>query len=353
MRARTAHGEVVKLDRGLPLVELEDGKRLRCEHAAALQKHGHVRACIGDRVEVELPDAHEVGVIERIEDRESILSRKDPNDRATGQIMAANFDKVLIVQPIDRFNPTRLQRELVMAHQSNAAVGVLLTKADLLPPDEVARIVEEVHALGGAGVSVMAITIRKEEATPACAQGKRARSTAAKDHASTIDQTTQARMIESSDGASLEDTFPPNSTTILLGSSGAGKSSLINALVGSERQQTCDVRAQDGKGRHTTVSREIITLPNKGRVVDMPGIRGVGLWDADRGLARAFADIEEMAETCRFRDCTHTSEPDCAVRKAVADGSLGQARLDYYLQLKDEEHAMAEQRERARWARRK
>ena len=127
MSARTAHGEVVKLDRGLPLVELEDGKRLRCEHAAALQKHGHVRACIGDRVEVELPDTHEVGVIEKIEDRESILSRKDPNDRATGQILAANFDKVLIVQPIDRFNPTRLQRELVMAHQSNATVGVLLT----------------------------------------------------------------------------------------------------------------------------------------------------------------------------------------------------------------------------------
>lgn len=327
-----SRGEVVKLDRGFPLVELEDGQRLRCEHAAALQKHGDVRACIGDSVEVQLPDGHDMGVIESIEERGNILARKDPTDKAMAQIMAANFDKVLIVQPIDHFNPPRLQRELVMAHQSGAEVGVLLTKADLLPPERAHAIVEHVRELAGAGVSVIAIS------TKMASEGE-------------PDGTPQnaVTIVESTDADAMIDAFPNGTTTILLGSSGAGKSSLINALVGTDVQLTSDVRAQDGKGRHTTVSREIITLPNGGRVVDMPGIRGVGLWDADVGLSRAFADIEELAEGCRFRDCTHSSEPQCAVRAAVEDGQLSQARLDYYRQLKEEERDVAERRERARW----
>lgn len=331
----TLLGEVVKLDRGFPLVELECGERLRCEHAASLQKSGDTRACIGDRVEVALPDAHDMGVIESIAERRSVLARKDPTDRAIAQIMAANFDKVLIVQPLDRFNPTRLQRELVMAHQSGAEVGVLLTKADLLDRAEVARIADQVRNLAGSGVSVMAISARPEriEGAPAADQSGSA-----------------IIVLEGSRAHGIEGAFPPGTTTILLGSSGAGKSSLINALLGQERQLVSDVRAQDGKGRHTTVSREVVPLPNGGRIVDMPGIRGVGLWDADVGIARAFADVEELAQGCRFRDCTHGSEPGCAVRAAVEEGVLGQARLDYYRELKEEEHGIAKRRERARWS---
>lgn len=331
----TLPGEVVKLDRGFPLVELACGKRLRCEHAASLQKNGDMRACIGDRVEVALPDAHDMGVIESIAERRSVLARKDPTDRAIAQIMAANFDKVLIVQPLDRFNPTRLQRELVMAHQSGAEVGVLLTKADLLDRAEVARVADQVRSLAGSGVSVMAISARPErlEGAPA-----------------TEPSGSAIAVLEGPRTHGIEGAFPPGTTTILLGSSGAGKSSLINALLGQERQLVSDVRAQDGKGRHTTVSREVVPLPNGGRIVDMPGIRGVGLWDADVGIARAFADVEELAQGCRFRDCTHGSEPGCAVRAAVEEGVLGQARLDYYRELKEEEHGIAKRRERARWS---
>lgn len=137
-----------------------------------------------------------------------------------------------------------------------------------------------------------------------------------------------------------------NKMAVLLGRSGVGKSSLVNMLVGKEVQDTTPVR-QDGKGRHTTVSREIIELPTGGSVIDMPGVRGLGLWDADEGIGATFSDIEQLAESCRFRDCTHTSEPGCAVKQAVEEGTLSADRLESYIRLREESQQVKERREEA------
>ena len=138
-----------------------------------------------------------------------------------------------------------------------------------------------------------------------------------------------------------------NKTAVLLGRSGVGKSSLVNMLVGCDIQATTPVRERDGRGRHTTVSREIISLPSGGSIIDMPGIRGLALWDADEGIEATFSDIEELAQACRFRDCTHTTEPGCAVQQAVKNGSLTPKRLESYIRLREESKKMKVQREEA------
>jgi len=128
----------------------------------------------------------------------------------------------------------------------------------------------------------------------------------------------------------------PNRTIALIGASGAGKSTLINQLIGEDRQETADVREADGKGRHTTTRRELIALPEGGVLVDTPGLRGLGLWDAEAGVSLAFGDIQELASECKFRDCRHEHEPDCAVKAAINRGDLAPRRLESWLRLRNE-----------------
>lgn len=142
--------------------------------------------------------------------------------------------------------------------------------------------------------------------------------------------------------------IPAQTTAVLIGKSGVGKSSLVNLLAGSELQDTSPVRERDGKGRHTTVDRVMVRIPDGGYVVDMPGVRGLGLWDADQGIGQAFRDIETIAEQCRFRDCKHADEPGCAVLAAVENGQLAQSRLDSYRSLVTELEGVLERREEAR-----
>lgn len=324
-------GEVVRLDRGYPLVRLADGREFRAEHATELVKSTKGtasvgteagesgRAVIGDRVQVTLPGDHDKAIIARILPRARELVRKDPTERAVPQVLAANFDRVIIAQPIAEVNTRRLERELVLACETGADVTVVLTKADLAESEQqVEAIRAQVQALAG----------------PA----------------------TETLVVSADDPASVEAVralLPSGTTTVLIGRSGVGKSSLINLLCGAEVQETGAVREGDGKGRHTTVSREMVAVPGGGRVVDMPGVRGLGLWEADTGIDAAFADIASLAEQCRFRDCKHLAEPGCAVRAAVEAGQVDPARFASYQNLKAETAKTRQRREQARWKHKK
>lgn len=309
-------GEVVKLDRGYPLVRCETGELVRCEHATALVKGSYARAVIGDIVGISLPSGHDKGIIEDIEPRSREFVRKDPIERALPQVLAANFDRVLVAQPLAGVNLKRLERELVLAHETGAAVAVVLTKADLAESERQADAVRDaVRAIAG-DVEVLVVS----SADPGTVEAVRA-------------------------------LIPAGTTAVLIGKSGVGKSSLVNLLVGEELLETGDVREGDGKGRHTTVSREMVDLPGGGRIVDMPGVRGLGLWDAEAGIGAAFPDIEETAARCRFRDCRHEDEPGCAVRAAVEAGEIAPERFASYQDLRREAREVEERREEARRAR--
>lgn len=307
-------GQVVKLDRGYPLVRLEDGRLVRCEHAASLVKGEGMRAVVGDFIEVTVPEGHDKGIIESIEPRSRAFVRKDPTERAVSQVLAANFDRVFVAQPLADVNVRRLERELVLAYETGAAVTVVLTKADLAEGEEqVASVRERVRSLVGPDVQTLVVS----EDDPSSVEAVRA-------------------------------LVPPNTTAVLIGKSGVGKSSMVNMLVGADVQETTPVRDRDGKGRHTTVSREMVDIPRGGCIVDMPGVRGLGMWEADAGIGAAFADVEAVAEQCRFRDCRHENEPGCAVRAAVEAGDIAPERFASYCALKQETEDVRGRREEAR-----
>ncbi len=307
-------GQVVKLDRGYPLVRTDSGRFVRCEHATALVKGERLRAVIGDNVAVSVPDGHDKGIIEEILPRTREFVRKDPTERALPQVLAANFDRVLVAQPLSDINFKRLERELVLAYETGAEVTVVLTKADLAESEEAVREVRErVRDLVGEATETVVVSAEDPESVEA------------------------VRALVS-----------PGTVAVFIGKSGVGKSSLVNMLVGNEVQETAAVREGDGKGRHTTVSREMIDIPGGGCVVDMPGVRGLGLWDAEAGIGAAFSDVEELAEECRFRDCRHENEPGCAVRAAVESGELSERRFLSYQALRQETVQVKERREEAR-----
>ncbi|XAS70946.1 ribosome small subunit-dependent GTPase A [Micrococcaceae bacterium Sec5.1] len=286
-------GRVVRLDRNRVLVASNSGL-LHLPYPG----HGLVPAT-GDWVWLGHNGAGEPSVAEVLP-RHSALSRKRAFEASSEeQILGSNIDIVAVVVPVDRpLTHNRLERTLVAAWDSGATPLVVITKADLadLADDVVGEVI-----LQAAGVEVV---------------------------------TTSA---EQGDGLEeLRQHIPKGATLVLLGPSGAGKSTLINALAGRDLQETGEVRAGDGKGRHTTTSRELVPLGGGAVLMDTPGVRGFGLFDAEEGMEEMFGDLEALFAQCRFADCSHQAEPGCAVQEALAHGSLDPRRWGSYLKLQRE-----------------
>lgn len=255
---------------------------------------------VGDFVLVEFNPSGDSRIVRTLP-RTSAFERPDPSyGRARPQAVAANFDSVFIVQSLNRdFNVKKLTRYLTLAWQSGAQPVIVLTKLDLREPGwEAAVRAAESEALGAPVCPVSARTGENME--------------------------------------SLRAFLRPGRTVALLGSSGAGKSSLVNAFAGECLMETGAVRATDARGRHTTTHRQLLRLPCGALVIDTPGMRELGMWDVSEGIGDAFADIAALAARCRFSDCGHRKEPGCAVRDALRNGTLSEARLIQYEKLRRE-----------------
>ena len=231
--------------------------------------------------------------------RRTFFSRREPGPVPRDQAVAANFDYVFIMQSLNQdFNPKRLERYLTLAWQSGATPVILLTKADLL--EDYWEYLTQVERV--------AMGVSTHEVSAHTGQGL----------------------------ARLNAYLQPGQTVVFLGSSGVGKSSLVNALAGQEIMAVSSIREDDSKGRHTTTHRQLIRLSSGVMVIDTPGMRELGMWEASEGLADAFADVEQYLGRCRFSDCRHETEPGCAIRCAIAAGELDPMRWESYQKLKEE-----------------
>lgn len=304
-------GRVVRVDRGLAEVLTEHGL-LRGGYCgdllAEMARDPVAGPTAGDWVVVrDWPDRRHT--VARVLPRTSVVVRATAGRESHGQVLCANVDHVAVVVALHPDPPLgRVERLLALAWGSGATPVVVLTKTDLVPD---ADFVAEDVAATAPGVEVVCT--------------------------STATGRGVERLRELSSGAR---------TTALVGASGHGKSSLVNALAGAEVLGTREIRA-DGRGRHTSVRRELVVLPTGGAVIDTPGLRGIGLLGTLDGLARAFSDVTDLTDRCRYRDCSHRSEPGCAVRDALESGALSVRRYDSWVELRTE----AEQAERRRQAR--
>jgi ribosome biogenesis GTPase len=287
---------VIEEQRGMYRVVTARGER-RVEIVGRMRQDG-VMPAVGDWVALR-PLEEAGGAIEQVLTRRSQIVRKLPGKTTREQVLAANLDTVFMVTSCNEdFSPRRIERYLTMIWESGARPVVVLNKTDLV--EDAASLAVEAEAVA-LGVPVLEV----------CAK--------------------QAGGLDP-----LASYLEPGKTIALIGSSGVGKSTIVNGLMGSEVQDVRDVLESDATGRHTTRSRQLFLLPGGALLLDTPGLRELALWVTDTGLGRTFADIEELAADCRFQDCLHGGEPGCAVEQAVERGALAADRLASYHKLRRE-----------------
>ncbi|WP_086823309.1 ribosome small subunit-dependent GTPase A [Streptomyces sp. NRRL B-24572] len=305
-------GRVVRVDRGQCDVATPDGV-IRADTAFVVPHDPMKVVCTGDWVAVD-PEGGDPRYARTILPRRTAFVRSTSSKRSEGQVLATNIDHIVIcVSLAVELDLGRIERFLALAMssssgeallrtsadswESGAQPTVVLSKADLVPdPVGLSYLVEDVETVAP-GVQVLPVSSTTGE------------------------------------GLDVLAATVAGGTTVLLGVSGAGKSTLANALVGEDVMDVQAARDVDGKGRHTTTTRNLFVLPGGGVLIDTPGLRGVGLWDAEAGVGQVFSEIEELAGDCRFHDCAHESEPGCAVTAAIEDGSLSVRRLESYRKL--------------------
>jgi ribosome biogenesis GTPase len=253
---------------------------------------------VGDWVLVEIPDRSERGIIHLIAPRKTLLHRKQVGPGTDLQILSTNVDYVFITTSMNEdLNHRRIERYLAVAWDAGAIPVVLLTKADICTEKRIADVVGDVQR-EFPGVAVHAISKSDFETA-----------------------------------TFLSDYLKAGKTSVFVGSSGVGKSTLINFLIGQEQIKTQDIREDDGKGRHTTTSRHLYVSRYGGLVIDTPGMRELHLSDHSEGVSSQFADIEDLTQLCRFSDCQHQSEPGCAIKAALLNGQLAEERWKSYRKL--------------------
>lgn len=254
---------------------------------------------VGDWVVINVLPSEKKGIIHEVLPRKTTFSRKVVGKKTDAQIIATNIDYIFIVMSLDQnYNLRRLERYLVLAHQSGAEPVIILSKVDL--SQTVEQQIAEVRSVAK-DPQIFALSSLTQQGIEA-----------------------------------VEGILEPGKTIAFVGSSGVGKSTLINVLLNEHRQATSTVREGDNKGKHTTTRRELILLPSGGILIDTPGMRELQLWDAEEGLDSTFSDIEDLAAQCRFSDCTHIQEKGCAVLAALDEGSLDESRYASYLKLQRE-----------------
>src|SRR5262245_23058190 len=285
--------------------ELDAVRSGRLKHRAA--SRGELPA-VGDWVAVRRRPGHDRGAVVAVLPRRTRFSGRMAGQITDEQVIAANAGVLFVVMSLDAdFSLRRLERYLLLARESGASPVVLLTKPDLAD-DPAGRQAEVRMVAGAAPVHLVC---------PVLGEG--------------ID--------------TVREYLPRGHTGALVGSSGVGKTTIINRLLGADVRKTREVRERDSKGRHTTTHRELIVLPEGGLIIDTPGMRELQLWDAAEAVRGTFEDIDDLARGCHFTDCRHRGEPKCAVKAAVDDGRLDAGRLESYLKLRDELDELGKQKD--------